>query len=76
MKSIDIQGHIFRIKYSGPENPLERFTISSIDPIIGKWDITLESSDGAMISKNISDSVQVKIKYKAHEEQIVTTNSD
>jgi len=29
-----------------------------------------------MISKNISDSVQVKTKYKAHEEQLVTTASD
>jgi hypothetical protein len=76
MKSVDIQGQIFRIKYSGPENQLERFTISSIDPIIGKWDITLESSDGTMISKNISDTVQVKIKYKAHEDKIVTTTSD
>ena len=76
MKSVDIQDQIFRIKYLGPENTLERFTISSIDPIIGKWDITLESSDGTMISKNISDNVQVKTKYKAHEDQIVTTISD
>jgi hypothetical protein len=76
MKSVDIESQIFRIKYSGPENPLERFTITSIDPIVGEWSITLESSDGTMISKNISDNVQVKTKYKAHEEQLVTTTSD
>ena len=76
MKSVDIQGQIFRIKYSGPENPLERFTISSIDPIVGEWNISLESLDGSTISKNISDNVNVKIKYKAHEDELVTTTSD
>jgi len=76
MKSIDIDSQIFRIKYSGPENPLERFTITSIDTIVGEWNITLESSDGTMISKNISDTIQVKIKYKAPEDQLVTTTSD
>ncbi len=76
MKSVDIQGQIFRIKYSGPENLLERFTVTSIDPIVGKWNITLESSDGTMISENISDNVQVKTKYVAHDDQLVTTTSD
>ena len=76
MKSVDNQGQIFRIKYSGPENPRERFTITSIDPIVGEWNFTLESLDGTMISKNISDNIYVKTKYKAHEDQIVTTTSN
>jgi hypothetical protein len=76
LESISYGDQILRVRYSGADNALERFSITSIDPIIGKWDITLESSDGTMISKNISDNVQVKTKYKAHEDQIVTTISD
>ncbi len=76
MESFDLEGQVYRIKYSGNDNPLERFTISSIDPIVGKWDITLESADGLLPPATTLENVLVKIKYTAQNEELVTITSN
>ena len=76
MESFDLEGQVYRIKYSGNDNPLERFTISSIDLIVGKWDITLESADGVAAPTITLENVLVKIKYTAQNEELVTITSN
>ena len=36
LESIPYGDQILRVRYSGPDNILERFSITSIDPIVGK----------------------------------------
>ncbi|RZW38573.1 MAG: hypothetical protein EX263_13985, partial [Flavobacteriaceae bacterium] len=45
LESIPYGDQILRVKYSGADNALERFSITSIDPIVGKWTVSLESED-------------------------------
>ena len=76
MQSVLMDNQMYRIKYSGSENSLERFTITSIDPIVGNWDITLETIDGVSLSSAILENIEVKIKYKSHQEKLVTITSE
>ena len=45
MKSIPYGDQILRVRYSGADNAFERFSITSIDPIVGQWTVSLESED-------------------------------
>jgi len=64
IESITIDNQIYRIRYSGPDNVIERFTITSIDPIVGNWGIYKESSDGKL---HPEDKGVLKIHYVAQE---------
>ncbi|MEK6930657.1 MAG: hypothetical protein AABZ37_00575, partial [Thermoproteota archaeon] len=46
LASIEYEDQIIRVRYSGPENSLERFSITSIDPLVNHWNVSLETSDG------------------------------
>ena len=41
--SVTLGDQVYRVKYSGHDGPLERFSITSVDPIVGKWGVMLES---------------------------------
>lgn len=60
--SVTIMDQIYRVEYSGPDAALERFTITSTDPISGRWDVKIETSSG-MIQRDIMKDVSLKIKY-------------
>jgi hypothetical protein len=64
IESITIDNQIYRIRYSGPDNVIERFTITSIDPIVGNWGIYKESTDGKL---HTDDEGILKIHYVAQE---------
>jgi hypothetical protein len=53
--TVIVNEQIYRVSYSGAENPLERFSISSVDPIVGEWKIQLESIDKSNIDPQIID---------------------
>ncbi len=63
-ESATIDNQIFRVRYSGTDNVIERFTITSIDPIVGKWGIYKESADGKLIN---DDEGVLKIHYVAQQ---------
>jgi len=67
-ESVSYGDQILRIKYSGADNALERFSITSIDPIVGQWNVTLESDDGFVQQAHASEDTVVKIKYRYHSE--------
>jgi hypothetical protein len=64
IESITIDNQIYRIRYSGADNVIERFTITSIDPIVGDWGVYKESPDGKI---HPEDKGILKIHYVAQE---------
>jgi len=90
--TIIVNEQIYRISYSGAENPLERFSISSVDPIEGEWKIQLESIDKSNIdpqiidvqfeprnerfSSHLMDDIDLKVDYNSKRVQITSTTND
>ncbi len=62
-KSIVIGDQIYRVRYSGPTSQLERFSITSVDPIIGQWKMEIDSQDGSVLQDHTMDNVFLKVKY-------------
>ena len=44
--SVLVDGQVYRIRYSGIDNVIERFSITSIDPIVGDWQVNKEARSG------------------------------
>jgi hypothetical protein len=70
LESIPYGDQILRVRYSGADNALERFSITSIDPIVGQWSVSLETEDGYVQQAHASDDSVVKIKYRIHSETV------
>jgi len=70
LESVPYGDQILRVRYSGADNALERFSITSIDPIVGQWNVTLESDDGFVQQAHASEDTTVKIKYRYHSDTI------
>jgi len=68
LTTVDIDGQVLRVKYSGDQSTLERFSITSFDPILGNWKVELESADG--------DEVLMKIQYRGEKSPVVTVSSE
>ena len=75
LESILYGDQILRVRYSGADNALERFSITSIDPITGQWIVSLETEDGFMQQAHAMEDISVKIKYRYHSE-IITVKSN
>ena len=71
LTSITYGDQVLRVRYSGAENALERFSITSIDPITQPWTVTLETTDESMLQEAHATSEPiVKVKYRYHSETI------
>ena len=68
LESVPYGDQILRVRYSGADNALERFSITSIDPIVGQWSVSLESEDGFVQQAHAAEDTIVKIKYIYHSE--------
>jgi len=75
IESIEHDGIIYRVKYSGADSPLERFSITSVDQVSTNWNITLESTDDFIPQAFAMQDVQLKVKYRTISEMI-TVSSD
>ena len=75
LQSVEYDGQILRIKYSGSDSALERFSITSIDPIVGDWTVTLETEEGFIPQAQAIKDLTVKVKQKIISEMI-TVYSD
>ncbi|MCH7966263.1 MAG: Ig-like domain-containing protein [Thaumarchaeota archaeon] len=75
LSSVQYEGQTLRIKYSGSDSVLERFSITSIDPIVGDWIVTLEAEEGFIPLAQAAKDLTVKVKHKIHSETI-TVYSD
>ncbi len=74
LMSVTIGEQIYRVKYSGPDSQLERFSITSFDPIIGNWAVELEQ-EGLIQQAHASEDIEIKIKYRTEDASIVTFSS-
>jgi len=72
--SVLIDGHIYRVRYSGDDSPLERFSITSLDSVLGQWDVTIE--DSSMFMAAAAEDIQIKVQYRAERSPIVTVRSN
>ncbi|QUC64508.1 hypothetical protein NsoK4_08815 [Nitrosopumilus sp. K4] len=70
LKSIELDEQIFRVKYSGPHSPVERFSITSIDPILGDWTVGLETEEGLIPQAQAIKDLTVKVKHRINSETI------
>ncbi|MCE2505122.1 MAG: hypothetical protein J4F36_01330 [Nitrosopumilaceae archaeon] len=70
LQSVLYDGQMLRIKYSGPDSALERFSITSIDPIVGDWYVTLESQEGLIPQAQAMKDLFVKVNYNMYSETI------
>jgi len=70
LTSIMYGDQVLRVKYSGADNALERFSITSIDPITGQWTVSVETEDGFIQQAHATEDISVKVKYRYHSETI------
>ena len=75
LTSIEYEDQIIRVRYSGQDSPLERFSITSIDPLTDHWNVSLETSDGIIPQAQAIKDMPIKVKYRTHLETI-TVSSD
>ena len=70
LDTVQYDGQTLRIKYSGPDSALERFSITSIDPIVGDWTVTLETEEGLIPQAQAMQDLSIKVKHKIISETI------
>jgi len=75
LASVQYNEQTLRIKYSGPDSTLERFSITSIDPLVGDWTVTLETEEGLIPQAQAVKDLIVKVKHRITSEMI-TVYSD
>ncbi|MCH8914235.1 MAG: hypothetical protein IIA82_00005, partial [Thaumarchaeota archaeon] len=75
LASVQYEGQTLRIKYSGSDSALERFSITSIDPLVGDWIVTLETEEGLIPLAQAVKDLTIKVKHRINPETI-TVYSD
>jgi len=76
LQSVNIDEQIYRIRYSGSDSVLERFTITSIDPIVGLWKVYEETRDTQIPYAYADEPNVLKIKYRAQITKLQTGFSE
>ena len=72
--SVLIDGHIYRVRYSGDDSPLERFSITSLDSVLGNWNV--EIVDSNPFTAAAAEDVPIKVQYRAERSPMVTVRSE
>ncbi|MDC8452973.1 MAG: hypothetical protein LV477_08705, partial [Candidatus Nitrosotalea sp.] len=72
LQTVTIGGQVYRIRYSGPDSALERFSITSVDPIVGNWQIGIVSQHGMVPMIDAESSTFLKIKYRSIDNPFIT----
>jgi len=75
LDSVILDGQIYRVRYSGADSPLERFSITSFDPVIGDWKVEIEPETGLVPFASAEDDMLLKIKYRAVRSPLITVSS-
>jgi hypothetical protein len=72
--SVLVDGHIYRVRYSGDSSPLERFSITSLDSVLGEWNVQIVDSSEFVASA--AEDVPIKVQYRAEESPLVTVKME
>jgi hypothetical protein len=76
LDSVIIDRQIYGVRYSGADNILERFSITSSGPIVGNWKVHLESAEIFGQSASAQTELWLKVKYRAEHNQSIIVSSD
>ncbi len=72
LDSVIVDGQMYRVRYSGADNVLERFSITSLDSVAGDWKIELLHEDGFVQYAEAEEQTLLTVKYRAEQGSIVT----
>jgi len=75
LDSIIINDQIYRVRYSGADNILERFSITSSGPIVGNWNVNIESAEIFGQSASAQTELWLKVKYRAEHNPTIIISS-
>ncbi len=64
IKSITIGDQVYRVRYSGTNDSLERFSITSVDPIVEAWKIEIDSQIDLTPQIHVMENVSLKVTYR------------
>jgi hypothetical protein len=73
--SVLVDGHIYRVRYSGVDSPLERFSITSLDSVLGKWNVEIDDKEGKFVAFAEND-IPIKVQYRAERSVMVTVGRE
>jgi len=76
LDNVIIGGHIYRVKYSGADNALERFSITSLDSVKGDWHVELVEQEGILPYASALKETLLTIKYRAERGSFVKVMSE
>lgn len=76
LESVEINGQTFRVKYSGPDNPLERFSITSATPIFGNWNVELVDLGVFGQTASAQQEGWIKVKYRTEHIPSIIVSSE
>ncbi len=74
-KTVTIGDQIYRVRYSGSDDSLERFSITSVDSLSGNWKVEIDSTNGLIPTVHAMDDVPLKVKYRAVDTPFISENS-
>ncbi|MBI3640596.1 MAG: hypothetical protein HY223_09860, partial [Thaumarchaeota archaeon] len=72
VKSITVGDQIYRVRYSGTDSPVERFSITSVDPIVGQWNTEIDSQQELLPMAHAIQDIFLKITFRPVETPFVT----
>ncbi len=64
LQTVTLGGQVYRIRYSGSDNTLERFSITSVDPITGNWKVEIVSQHEMTPMMDAASNTFLKIQYR------------
>lgn len=72
IKTVTIGDQVYRVRYTGPDNSLERFSITSADSLKGNWKVEIDSTNSMVPVAQAMDNVILKVKYRAIDTPFIT----
>jgi hypothetical protein len=76
LTSVLIDGEIFRVRYSGADNALERFSITSLESLVGNWKVELVPEEGIIPSAGAESETMLTVKYRAERGNFVRVTAE
>jgi len=73
-KTVTVGDQVYRVRYTGSDDPLERFSITSVDSMSGNWKVEIDSASSLLPMAHAMDDVSLKVKYRAVVLPFVTEN--
>ncbi|SHO43049.1 hypothetical protein NSIN_10254 [Nitrosotalea sinensis] len=74
IKSITLGDQVYRVRYTGSDDSLERFSITSADSLGGDWKVEIDSTNTMAPVAHAMDDTILKVKYRAVDTPFITEN--